>query len=96
MNLVTAPWGGRGNSCRAQGSAGQEPRRAWRRRTGLVANACNLVDEYVLSIHPPILGSGRRLFDDASSFARLELVSATPTTTGVVIATYRPFESAAG
>lgn len=57
---------------------------------------CNLVDEYVLSIHPPILGSGRRLFDDASSFARLELVSATPTTTGVVIATYRPFESAAG
>jgi len=57
---------------------------------------CSLVDEYVLSIHPLILGSGRRLFDDASAFARLELVSVTPTTTGVVIATYRPVDSAAG
>jgi dihydrofolate reductase len=56
----------------------------------------NLVDKYVLSIHPLILGSGRRLFDDPGPRVALELVDATPTTTGVVIATYRPASSAAG
>ncbi len=56
----------------------------------------NLVDQYVLSIHPLILGSGRRLFDDPGSCIKLELVDATPTTTGVVIATYRPAASADG
>jgi dihydrofolate reductase len=49
----------------------------------------NLVDHYVLLIHPLILGSGRRLFSDHGAFDRLQLVDATPTTTGVVIATYR-------
>jgi dihydrofolate reductase len=55
----------------------------------------NLVDQYVLSIHPLILGSGRRLFDDPASRVELELVDATTTATGVVIATYRPAGSAA-
>jgi len=50
----------------------------------------NLVDEYVLQIHPLVLGSGRRLFNDGDSFAALELVDTKTTTTGVVIATYRP------
>ena len=51
----------------------------------------DLVDEFVLLIHPLILGSGRRLFTtDGSSRADLELVSSRATTTGVVIATYRP------
>jgi dihydrofolate reductase len=49
----------------------------------------NLVDEYVLLIHPLVLGSGRRLFPDGSSFAALRLVDAKTTTTGVVIATYQ-------
>ena len=49
-----------------------------------------LVDEYVLLIHPLILGSGRRMFTDAGVRATLRLVDAIPTTTGVVIATYRP------
>lgn len=49
-----------------------------------------LVDEYVLSIHPLVLGSGRRMFADDGRRARLRLVDAIPTTTGVVIATYRP------
>ena len=48
----------------------------------------NLVDEYVLLIHPLVLGSGRRLFTDGSQFAALRLVDAKTTTTGVVIATY--------
>src|SRR5713226_626205 len=49
----------------------------------------SLVDEYVLLIHPLVLGSGRRLFTDDGAFAALRLVDAQTTTTGVVIATYR-------
>src|SRR5437667_2328674 len=48
----------------------------------------NLIDEYVLLIHPLVLGSGRRLFPDGSAFATLRLVGAKTTNTGVVIATY--------
>jgi dihydrofolate reductase len=48
----------------------------------------NLIDEYVLLIHPLVLGSGRRMFQDGNPLATLRLVDATPTTTGVVIATY--------
>lgn len=50
----------------------------------------DLIDHYVLLIHPLVLGSGRRLFADHGTLARLRLTDATPTTTGVVIATYRP------
>jgi len=56
----------------------------------------DLVDDYVLLIHPLVLGSGRRLFPDHGAFAALRLVDATPTTTGVVIATYRQAERTAG
>ena len=55
----------------------------------------NLIDEYVLLIHPLILGSGRRLFADGASFTALRLVNTVTTTTGVVIATYQPAEPAA-
>ncbi len=55
----------------------------------------NLVDEYMLLIHPLILGSGRRLFTDGGVFAALQLVNAQTTTTGVVIATYQPAQSMA-
>jgi dihydrofolate reductase len=47
-----------------------------------------LIDEYLLLIHPLVLGSGRRLFPDGV-FASLELADSLTTTTGVVIATYR-------
>lgn len=51
----------------------------------------NLIDEYMLLIHPLVLGSGRRLFAEGSGFTSLRLVGdATTTTTGVVIVTYRP------
>lgn len=49
-----------------------------------------LIDEYVLLIHPLLLGSGRRLFPDSAPPADLELVDSVTTTTGVMIATYRP------
>ncbi len=48
-----------------------------------------LVDEYVLSIHPLILGSGRQLFPEGTPFAKLQLVDSVTTTTGVVIGTFR-------
>jgi dihydrofolate reductase len=56
---------------------------------------CHLIDEYVLLIHPVVLGSGRRLFADDGTFAALRLVDTQTTTTGVVIATYRPGEQTA-
>jgi dihydrofolate reductase len=52
----------------------------------------HLVDEYVLLIHPLILGSGRRLFPDGGLFTALRLVGARTTNNGVVIATYQPTE----
>src|SRR5438067_1826271 len=52
----------------------------------------NLVDEYVLLIHPLVLGSGRRLFPDGGAFAALQLVSTKTTNNGVVIVTYQPAE----
>jgi dihydrofolate reductase len=54
----------------------------------------NLVDEFVLMIHPLVLGSGRRLFRDGSPKSALTLVDSTITTTGVVIARYVPAQAA--
>jgi dihydrofolate reductase len=59
--------------------------------SGMLAQALmrhGLVDEYVLSIHPLVLGSGRRLFPEGSPFAKLRLVDSVTTTTGVVIGTF--------
>jgi dihydrofolate reductase len=50
----------------------------------------DLVDEYLLLIHPLALGAGRRLFGDGGPPASLRLVDSTVSTTGVVIATYQP------
>jgi dihydrofolate reductase len=50
----------------------------------------DLVDEFVLVIHPLVLGTGRRLFPDGGAPARLSLVDTRTTTTGVIVATYRP------
>ena len=55
----------------------------------------HLVDQYVLFIHPLVLGSGRRLFRDGGPYATLRLVDTKTTTTGVIIATYQPTEPTA-
>jgi dihydrofolate reductase len=55
----------------------------------------NLVDEYVLLIHPLVLGTGRRLFAEGSPATALQLIDTKTTTTGVVIATYRAAEAIA-
>ena len=51
-----------------------------------------LIDEYLLMIHPLVLGSGRRLFADGSPATSLQLVDSKTATSGVVIATYQPVE----
>jgi dihydrofolate reductase len=50
----------------------------------------DLVDEYLLTVYPIVLGSGKRLFQDADGFARLNLLDSKTTTTGGVVLTYEP------
>jgi dihydrofolate reductase len=60
---------------------------------GLVRSLVDLglLDELTLLVHPVVAGSGRkRLFGDDAAQRRLELVSARPTSSGTVIASYRP------
>jgi dihydrofolate reductase len=47
-----------------------------------------LIDAFLLTIHPLVLGSGRRLFADDGALAKFTLVESKPTTTGVLIARY--------
>jgi dihydrofolate reductase len=49
--------------------------------------AAKLVDEYILTILPVVLGSGTRLF--AETPAALEVVKTFTSPTGIVVATYR-------
>ena len=49
-----------------------------------------LIDEYLLLVHPLVLGAGRRLFADGGPPASLRLVDSTVSTTGILIATYQP------
>ena len=52
-----------------------------------------LIDSFVLTIHPLVLGSGARLFAADGAHASLRLVHSEPTTTGVIIAVYEPATS---
>lgn len=51
--------------------------------------ATDLIDEYLLMIHPLVLGSGRRLFPDGAHLS-MRLIGCTTAATGVVIANYEP------
>ncbi len=48
----------------------------------------NLVDEWVLPIHPVVLGTGWRIFADGVAPQSLRLIDTTVTTKGVIIASY--------
>jgi dihydrofolate reductase len=49
-----------------------------------------VLDELGLLVHPILVGSGRRLFEDGGAQKKLELVSSKPFSTGVLNLTYRP------
>jgi dihydrofolate reductase len=49
-----------------------------------------LIDEYLLTIHPLVLGTGHRMFADGFTPTEFDLVDATPTPSGAIIATFRP------
>jgi dihydrofolate reductase len=44
-------------------------------------------------VHPIVLGSGKRLFEDSSDQVALELVDSKTFATGVLYLTYRPAHS---
>ena len=50
----------------------------------------NLIDQLMLTIHPLVLGTGRRLFPDGGAPATLRLIDSKATSKGVVMATYQP------
>jgi dihydrofolate reductase len=50
----------------------------------------NLVDEFLLLIHPLTLGTGRRLFAEDGIRTELKLYDVKATSNGVVVATYQP------
>ena len=99
--LWPSPWPGQ-NSCRLEGDAADAVAALKRDVEGdlvvlgsgeLVRSLARagLVDVYTLSIHPLTLGTGTKLFAEGEdAYGTLELVEAVPTTTGVIIATYRP------
>jgi dihydrofolate reductase len=53
----------------------------------------NLLDELRLMVHPIVVGSGRRLFEEGGDRKELELVDSKTFSTGVVYLTYRPTHS---
>jgi dihydrofolate reductase len=57
--------------------------------------AASLIDEYLLTIHPLVLGTGRRLFP-AGLEVELRLAEGVITPGGVVIASYEPAASDTG
>jgi dihydrofolate reductase len=54
---------------------------------GLVAES--LVDEYRLFVYPTVVGTGARLFEDATAVPELELAASRAFRSGVVLLTYR-------
>ena len=52
-----------------------------------------LLDELKLMVHPIVVGSGKKLFEDGEQQTPLELVESRTFTTGVVFLTYRPADS---
>lgn len=51
-------------------------------------HGAGLIDRYTLLLHPLVLGSGHRMFDETSPLTEFALVRSVPTTAGVIIATY--------
>ena len=53
----------------------------------------DLLDELRLMVHPVVMGSGKRLFEEGGDQKALELVDSKTFSTGVLYLTYRPAQS---
>jgi dihydrofolate reductase len=53
----------------------------------------DLLDELRLMVHPIVVGSGKRLFEDRGDQKALQLVDSKTFSTGVVYLTYQPAQS---
>lgn len=53
--------------------------------------AHNLVDEFIMMIHPIILGKGKRLFNDEASATSFQLIESVTSSKGVIFAKYQRF-----
>lgn len=49
-----------------------------------------LIDEYVLLVHPILIGSGKRLFKEGGVAPKLRLVDTRTFSSGIVVLTYQP------
>jgi dihydrofolate reductase len=49
-----------------------------------------LIDELLLMVHPLVLGTGLRMFEQPGAYAEFELVESFVTDGGVIVGTYRP------
>jgi dihydrofolate reductase len=49
-----------------------------------------LVDDFLLMIHPIVVGQGRRLFDAALPLTKFRMTKKLITSSGVIVATYQP------
>ena len=56
----------------------------------------DLVDEYLLTVSPIVLGGGKRLFRDTEAPVGLRLVECKPTSTGSVMLTYQRADADSG
>jgi dihydrofolate reductase len=56
----------------------------------------SLLDELHLFVHPIVLGSGKRLFEDGGDRLTLEFAESQPMGNGVLLLTYRPSAEGAG
>jgi class 3 adenylate cyclase len=54
----------------------------------------DVIDEYRIMVFPVVLGSGKRLFGDATDTTHLQLVDTTTFKSGVAVLTYRPADRA--
>ncbi|MCX2473902.1 dihydrofolate reductase family protein [Pedobacter sp. MC2016-05] len=53
--------------------------------------AHNLVDEFIMMVHPVILGKGKRLFNDEAIAASFQLIESVTSKKGVIFAKYKRF-----
>jgi dihydrofolate reductase len=96
--LAKAGWN---NSTQIKGNAMEEIVKLKQQGDGIIATTgsamlvqalmrADLVDEYQLTIHPIILGSGKRLFEEGINNIGLKLIEAKPFKGGIVALIYQP------